>query len=121
MSTDALADLIDRVRRHYCSPGNDDVYQVTVLAEQLNARLAEVEAERDAAKEELAVARSVVEAADAWRGENNGKGLVLPPPPDRIDALIAAVDLHRSIRNLDSAVPEPSFATETLPTTGGKP
>src|SRR5688572_28460694 len=63
MSTDALAELIDRVRRHYCLPGNDDVYQVTVLAEQLNARLAEVEAERDAA---IAHDRQPYPTADAY-------------------------------------------------------
>lgn len=142
ISSDELTDLIGRVRVSF--GGFEDADALIAEAEQFVARLAEVEAERDAARAEeeryqsesrmfaadctrleraLEAARPVVEAADAVvRGYRlmiaAGFGL-----RREATSLVAAVDLYRSAttRNLDSDVSNPSLAAETLPTTEEKP
>lgn len=97
ISSDELTDLIGRVRVSF--GGFEDADALIAEAERFAARLAEVEAERDAANEfssyyrDMAVergkimeaARPVVEAAAAWRDD-------LCASKD----LAAAVDLYRS-------------------------
>lgn len=121
------ASLVERWERQIGTSYDDltdaekaaDRHQVDRYWHLLAARLAELEA-----------ARPVVEAADAYvkaeRATTVAEDDEIRPAEEArdmaFDVLAWSVDLYRSAttRNLDSALPDPSLAAETLPTTEEK-
>ena len=95
-----LVELIDRVRRHYCLPGNDDVYQVTVAAEQLiaeNAGLREaLEASERRCADLISRERNVWDRINTWNDD----------PVTRLQAFaITHEDLDAAVKERDAMCP----------------